>query len=287
MLRSMKELENYAIRATDGTIGHVKDFYFDDESWVVRYFVVDTGAWLSHRKVLISPIAIGHPNWVERVLYASLTTEQVRNSPDIDTERPVSRQHEMTHLRYYGYPYYWGGTGLWGGVDDPSMMLMTGYDGFVPTPRSQPTEAEEKAWASAEAARRETDDPHLRSCNAVTGYHVEATDGGIGHVQGMLVDEDNWAIRYLVVDTSNWWLGHQVLVAAQSIQDVSWSEETVSVNLTRQAVKDAPPYDAEALDRNLETNVPERYGLSGHWATEAEPDGSHPDAEATTVNVRR
>ena len=287
MLRSMKELENYAIRATDGTIGHVKDFYFDDESWVVRYFVVDTGAWLSHRKVLISPIAIGHPNWVERVLYASLTTEQVRNSPDIDTERPVSRQHEMSHLRYYGYPYYWGGTGLWGGVDDPSMMLMTGYDGFVPTPRSQPTEAEEKAWASAEAALHETDDPHLRSCKAVTGYHVEATDGGIGHVQGMLVDEDSWAIRYLVVDTSNWWLGHQVLVAAQSIQDVSWSEETVSVNLTRQAVKDAPPYDAEALDRNLETNAPERYGLSGHWATEAEPDGSHPEAEATTVNVRR
>ena len=286
MLRSMNDLANYAIRATDGTIGHVKDFYFDDESWVVRYFVVDTGAWLSHRKVLISPIAIGHPNWVERVLYASLTTEQVRNSPDIDTERPVSRQHEMTHLRYYGYPYYWGGTGLWGGVDDPSMMLMTGYDGFVPTPRSQPTEAE-KAWASAEAALHETDDPHLRSCNAVTGYHVEATDGGIGHVQGMLVDEDNWAIRYLVVDTSNWWLGHQVLVAAQSIQDVSWSEETVSVNLTRQAVKDAPPYDAEALDRNLETNAPERYGLSGHWAAEAEPDGSHPDAEATTVNVRR
>jgi hypothetical protein len=254
----MKELEGYAIRAIDGAIGHVQDFYFDDESWVIRYFVVDTGSWLSGRKVLISPIAIGHPNWSERALSVSLTKAQVEDSPDIDTELPVSRQHEIRHLRHYGYPYYWGGTGLWGEVDDPSMMLMTGYDGFVPTPQAPPTEAEE-AYASVEAARHQNDDPHLRSCKVITGYHIEAKDGGIGHVQGMLIDEDSWAIRYLVVDTSNWWLGHQVLIAPQSIQNVSSREETVSVNLTRHAVKESLPYDAEALDRALETNVAERY----------------------------
>jgi hypothetical protein len=258
MLRSMKGLKGYAIRAIDGMIGHVQDFYFDDESWVIRYFVVDTGSWLSGRKVLISPIAIGHPNWSDRALSVSLTKAQVEDSPDIDTELPVSRQHEIRHLRHYGYPYYWGGTGLWGGVDDPSMMLMTGYDGFVPTPQAPPTEAEED-YASVEAARHQNDDPHLRSCKVITGYHIEAKDGGIGHVQGMLIDEDSWAIRYLVVDTSNWWLGHQVLIAPQSVQNVSWLEETVSVDLTRQAVKESPPYDAEALDRILETNVAERY----------------------------
>jgi hypothetical protein len=138
------------------------------------------------------------------------------------------------------------------------MMLMTGYDGFVPTPQAPPTEAEE-AYASVEAARHQNDDPHLRSCKVITGYHIEAKDGGIGHVQGMLIDEDSWAIRYLVVDTSNWWLGHQVLIAPQSVQNVSWLEETVSVDLTRQAGKESPPYDAEALDRILETNVAERY----------------------------
>src|SRR5665213_1095286 len=106
MLRSMKDLENYAIGATDGTIGHVKDFYFDDKAWVIRYLVVDAGAWLSNRQVLISPIAIGHPNWAEKILPVSITKEQVRNSPDIDTQKPVSRQHEMDHLSYYGYPYY-------------------------------------------------------------------------------------------------------------------------------------------------------------------------------------
>jgi hypothetical protein len=114
MLRSMKDLENYAIRATDGIIGHVKDFYFDDGTWVVRYLVVETGSWLSSRKVLISPMAIGHPEWTGRVLPVSITKEQVKNSPDIDTDRPVSRQHERQYLEYYGYPFYWGGAGLWG-----------------------------------------------------------------------------------------------------------------------------------------------------------------------------
>lgn len=289
MLRNMKELEGYAIRATDGTIGHVKDFYFDDEAWVIRYFVVDTGAWLSSRKVLISPIAIGHPNWTERVLSVSLTQEQVRNSPDIDTEKPVSRQHEKGYLTYYGYPYYWGGAGLWGATDDPSMMLMTGYDGFVPAPRTAQREAE-KAYARAEAARHENDDPHLRSFHAITGYHIEATDGGIGHVQGMLVDEDNWAVRYIVVDTSNWWLGHQVLIAPQWIESVSWQEETVSVNLTRQAVKDAPPFDSKApLDRIRESDIHEHYERSGYRAPEGKGQGDVPRAQATSgaVDVRR
>ena len=121
MLRSMKNLEDYAIRATDGIIGHVKDFYFDDEAWVIRYLVVDTGTWLSSRKVLISPISIGHPDWTDRVLPVSITKEQVKNSPDIDTQKPVSRQHEIQYLGYYGYPYYWGGAGLWGEGIDPSM----------------------------------------------------------------------------------------------------------------------------------------------------------------------
>ena len=181
MLRSMNDLEGYAIRATDGTIGHVKDFYFDDEAWVIRYLVVDTGNWLSSRKVLISPIAIGHPNWAEKVLPVSITKEQVKNSPDIDTEKPVSRQHEIRYLGYYDYPYYWGGAGLWGAGAYPGMM-MTGYAGFASTPRAVRPDAEE-AYARAEAARHQDDDPHLRSCNAVMSYHIQATDGEIGHVQ--------------------------------------------------------------------------------------------------------
>ena len=113
----------------------MKDFYFDDLAWVVRYLVVETGSWLSSRKVLISPIAIGHPDWAERVLPVSITKEQVKNSPDIDTDKPVSRQHEMQYLGYYGYPSYWGGAGLWGSGAYPGAML-TGVGYADPAPNT-------------------------------------------------------------------------------------------------------------------------------------------------------
>ncbi|BBP04990.1 hypothetical protein TPL01_25810 [Sulfuriferula plumbiphila] len=276
MLRSMNDLEDYAIRATDGTIGHVKDFYFDDEAWVIRYLVVDTGTWLSSRKVLISPIAIGHPNWTEKLLPVSITKEQVKNSPAIDTEKPVSRQHEIEYLGYYGYPLYWGGAMPWGGGIYPNMM-MPGYAGFVSTPHAERPEVEE-SHARTDAARHQDDDPHLRRCKTVMTYHIQATDGDIGHVQGLLVDEETWSIRYMIVNTSNWWLGHQVLIAPQWIQDVSWPDATVSINLTRQAVKDAPPYDSAAqLDREQEMGIYKHYGLVGYWATQAKSESAIPD----------
>jgi hypothetical protein len=106
MLRSMSDLEDYAIQATDGPIGRIRDFYFDDAAWVIRYLVVESGGWLSSRKVLISPIAIGRPNWTDKILPVSITKQQVRNSPDIDADKPVSRQHEIEYFEYYNYPQW-------------------------------------------------------------------------------------------------------------------------------------------------------------------------------------
>jgi sporulation protein YlmC with PRC-barrel domain len=267
MLRSVQELHGYAIRATDGIIGHVKDIYFDDQKWVVRYFVVETGSWLSSRKVLISPIAIGKPNWAERVLPASITKEQVKNSPDIDADKPVSRQHEMQYLAYYGYPYYWGGPGLWASAYPGGMLTGVGYDG---SGADYLVAQADHARAEAAAQRPEDrSDPYLRSCNALLRYHIEATDGGMGQVQGLLVDEETWAIRYLIVETSNWWFGHQVLIAPQWIEEMSWPDATITVNLTRQAVKDAPPYDSSVpLDRDQELRLHQHHGRDGYWAEE-------------------
>ncbi len=266
MLRSVKDLEGYAVGATDGTIGHVKDFYFDDQAWVVRYLVVEAGAWLASRKVLISPIAIGSPDWAQRLLPVGMTKEQVRDSPDIDTEKPVSRQHEIEYSRYYSYPYYWGGAGYWGGGMYPNLMI-PGYGGYG-SPQAIRSE-EQGAYARAEEERR-TEDPHLRSTRAVIKYHVHASDGDIGHVDGMLVDDATWAVRYLIVNTSNWWQGHQVLIAPQWIDDVSWSGSKVSVKLTRQAIKDSPAYDpSSAPDRAHEAGLHEHYGRTGYWAEDA------------------
>lgn len=268
MLRSVKGLENHAISATDGTIGHVKDFYFDDDAWVVRYLVVNAGSWLSSRMVLISPIAVQEANWADRTLSVSITKDQVKNSPDIDTDKPVSRQHEVQYLGYYGYPNYWGGGGMWGEGLYPYAMA-PGYAGYTGEDRAE-REREEAGYVRAEEARHRNDDPHLRSCNAVTGYHLHASDGEIGHVAGFLVDDNTWAIRYLIIDTSNWWLGHKVLVAPPWITGVHWADKTVSVDLTRDAIQTAPHYDAGVgVGREQEERLYGHYRRGGYWANDA------------------
>ena len=232
MLRSTNDLIDCTISATDGLIGRVRDCYFDDQTWGVRYLVVDTGTWLSSRKVLIPPSTIVTPNWAKQLLSVRMTRQQVEDSPNIDTDRPVSRQHERTLLKHYDYPCYWNGS----------------------------------APLNASAAIH--DDQHLRSSEAIANYHIHATDGQLGRVACLLFDE-NWKIRYLVANTSDWWLGHQVLIAPQWIADVSWDDRTVAVRLTRDAVKTSPPYRARAqLNRDEEIRLHSHYRLPGYWASE-------------------
>ena len=286
MLREVKDMVGFTIAATDGDIGHVRDFYFDDEAWVIRYLIVETGTWLPNRKVLVSPMALRHPNREANSFPARLIREQVRNSPSINTDRPVSRQHELQFYSYYGYPYYWGSGGSWGAGYYPGAMLTgAGYGGGS---GSEYLAAQmEKERLAREVDQREDDDPHLRSCKEVTGYHIEAVDGEIGHVQGLLIDEDSWAIRYLIVNTSNWWLGHQVLVAPEWITDVSWLDRKVMIDLTRQAIQDAPPYDPALLpDRPQETLVYEHYGRDGYWHRET-LTSSAPRIDSSDAQLQR
>ena len=263
MLRNTNDLKNFAIHATDGGIGHVKDVYFDDDAWVLRYFVVETGSWLSSRKVLVSPFAVQEPDWEGKTLPVSSTMAQIENSPDIDTDKPVSRQNEEQYSGYYGYPYYWGGQGLWG----EGMYPYSVVPNYVTNrPDWAERQREDEAALSAERARHRHDDPHLRSCDDVVGYHVQATDGEVGHIAGFLVDEVTWAIRYLVVDTSNWWMGNKVLIAPTWISGVHWSNETVSVDLSREALQASPVYDSDAvLDRAWELRLHAHYSRIGYW----------------------
>ncbi len=264
MLRTLKDLESAEISATDGNIGDIKDFYFDDHEWVVRYLVVDAGTWLTSRKVLISPRAIHHPDWSQHLLPVSLTKEQVKNSPSIDTDKPVSRQYEIDYSGYYGYPHYWGGYGIWGDDMVPYGMLAEYPES---TSMRAQREAAEKEFASIQRARHRNDDPNLRSCKEVIGYHIHASDGDIGHVEGLLIDEKTWSIRYMVVNTSNWWLGRTVLIAPPWVDNVRWADRTVRITMTRDAIKGAPHYDAsEELNRNLEMGLYEYYGMPGYWS---------------------
>lgn len=262
MLRNLRDLHGYALRATDGDVGKVEDFYFDDDRWVVRYLVIETGTWLSSRQVLISPMSLGVADHAEKVVPVSITREQVRNSPDIDTDKPVSRQHESDYLGYYGYPVYWDSIGIWGTGSMPGLMVPE--SGLAPVGGTV-LEAD-RAMAADHAARHRNDDPHLRSCKSVTGYHIKAQDGEIGHVQEWIVDEQSWQIRYIVVDTSNWWMGHQVLVAPQWIEEVSWSDQVVSVKMSRDAIRNAPAWDSSLPpDRNQEVEIYRHYDRTGYW----------------------
>jgi hypothetical protein len=268
MLRNSSDLDNFAIRATDGEIGKVKDMYFDDDAWVMRYFVVDTGSWLSSRKVLVSPMSVQQPDWKDKTLPVSITKAQVSKSPKVDTDKPVSRQHEEQYLDFYGYGNYWEGEGIWG---ESMYPYSTAPQHLRERPDWVERQREDEATLDAERIRQRSTNPHLRSCEAVVDYKVQATDGEIGHVAGFLVDEASWAIRYLIVDTSNWWMGHKVLVAPGWITGVHWSNKTVTADLSRDAIKASPPYDAKALlDRQWEDKLYQHYGRTGYWTrTEA------------------
>jgi hypothetical protein len=256
MLRNTSHLKGLVIRATDGELGTVDQFYFDDDSWAIRYLTIETGGWLNGRSVLISPYSILSLDWEAKRLDVALTKKQVENSPNIDTHLPVSRQQEAGYLGYYGYPYYWSGPFMWGPAYYPSGLA-------VPTAASQ--------IARPDTNGRESMDSHLRSTEAVTGYHIEAADGEIGHVNGFVVDDEAWAIRYIEVATKNWWPGKDVLVSPAWIERVSWAESKVYTGLSREAIKSGPEYiESRSITREYENELYLHYGRPPYWLHEAE-----------------
>lgn len=259
MLRNASSITGYAIMASDGHLGTVSDFLFDDQSWLVRWLVVETGSWLSGRKVLLPAFALGHLDSERREFSVRLTMQQVKDSPNIDTERPVSRQMETGIYDYYGWSPYWSPGLLMGGYG-----YGYGYGGGAMTPL--PSLGSSRREEDILAAQRSDDDLHLRSTQAVTGYHIHAKDGEIGHVDDFLFEEADWSIHYLVVDTRNWWAGKRILVSPRSVLDIDWTDNLVNLNVDRQNVKDAPEYDASvAVDRAYEKRFHTYYdGIGGN-----------------------
>ncbi len=253
MLREAKAFQGFQLRAQDGDIGKAREFYFDDQFWTVRYLVADTGGWLSGRRVLISPYTLYRANEAEKVIPVNLTKKQIEESPSLDSDQPVSRQYETQYYGYYGWPLYWGGGSAWGATSYPYAMAGSP---FLMRDRE----------ASKETTRREAAwDPNLRSTGDVNGHHIQALDGEIGHVEDFIIDDETWAIRYLVVDTRNWWVGKHVLVSPKWIERVSWDESKVFVNLSRDIIKSSPEYTSESLSREYEAALHRHYKRPGYW----------------------
>jgi hypothetical protein len=229
MLQSTKQLYGNHLGASDGEIGHAKDFYFDDKSWAVRYVVVDTGSWLPGRQVLISPRAFRGFHQTGKILSVNLSRKQVEDSPAIESHKPVSRQYEEEYHRYYGWPFYWEGDGLWGRSEFPILSA---------PPKTMP----QKKTIAANR-KHEHADVHLRSAQAVNGYHIKANDGIIGHVCDFMMDDKNWAICQLVIKTGHRFTGKEVQIPVSKVDRISYEDSTVFVNLTMQAVEQSSVHD--------------------------------------------
>ncbi|MGD0104351.1 MAG: PRC-barrel domain-containing protein [Rhodopila sp.] len=240
MLLVESALKGYLVEADDGSIGSVHDCLFDDRNWKLRWLVVDTRMWLTGRKVLIHPSVFGRPDIDHLRLPVHLTKAQIGSSPEISFDLPVSEQMEKHIYGYYGWDPEWGGGGYFASypaladgeaevLDRPCSEYKTGLDGG---------------------------DPNLRSMAAVNGYHVEATDGSIGHIESFILDDVTWDVRYLVVDTRNWWFGQHVLISPLAVRHINWTERNVRLNLTRDRVKNSPPWKPlDLIDKSYQERL--------------------------------
>lgn len=230
MLHSIKQLYGNKLGAIDGEIGHVKDLYFDDQSWAVRYLVAETGSWLTERQVLISPRAFSSLYQPGKLILVNLTRKQIEDCPPIEAHKPVSRQYEEDYHRYYGWPYYWEGSGLWG---------MNSFPILDPLLDNPPVPSD----VVSESKKLDRPDAHLRSTLAVTGYNLRTGEGTMGHICDFLVDDKSWAICQLVVKTGNRLSGKDVLVPVKNVYRLSYDESMVFADLTGEtAAERSAPY---------------------------------------------
>ena len=240
MLWEASVVAGYRLAGLDAEIGSVRDFYFDDQSWVIRYLIADTGNWLTGIHISIARAALIEVDGGERHISVDMTREQIERSPVLSSQAPVSEQLEAVSFGIYGSPEM--------GPDKP---------------------------VRGPAVRGMRRDPHLRSTHHVRGYHVQAVDGDIGVVSDFIIDDATWAIRYLVIDTQNWLEGRHVLISPQWIERVSWSTSSVLVSLSRAAIEQSPEDPGGSLrTREYETRLHEHYDRRGYWLDEPVTKGT-------------
>ncbi len=241
MLHQLDTLLRLPIEASDGDIGRCRDFLFDDRDWLVRYLVVDTGKWLPGTRVLVPSPLIEEVDLLKERVPVKLTREQVRQSPPLDTHAPVSRQYEIQLADHYQTLYWWVGPGSYGGFPTPATVSAK--------PRSKGMDLSEP------------DEPHLRSYREVRGYGIQAADGSVGHLEGLLVDDDDWSLPFLVVDTRNWLPGRKVVLSRRRAAGISWHERSIRLNRTRAEVEAAPDIELDRpVDPELASLLRDRYG---------------------------
>jgi uncharacterized protein YrrD len=229
MLLNVSSLMNARVDANDGDVGKVVDIFFDDQRWAARYMVVETGGWLKSKRVLVSPASLIRAKGEIGVVHANLSREQIRHCPDVDIDKPVSRHYEIAHAKHYGYPGYWDGLQLWGPMAYPGAVGVACLPHATITPETQREKVDREL--------KEAEQSHLRSCKEILGYRVGARDGDAGDVDDLAIDDETWAIHYMVVDTKRWWPGGQVLIASSAVEALNHDGKVVKVHMARDAAR--------------------------------------------------
>ncbi|MBD3237996.1 MAG: PRC-barrel domain containing protein [Candidatus Eisenbacteria bacterium] len=251
MLRNVNPLIGYTLQAEDGPLGKVDDLLFTDADWILRYLVVDTGDWLVERKIIIPCGMLGQPRWEAKVFPVALTKQQVQDSPPLDADAPVSRQHENRLLNYLSIHPYWTGEAMGGGF---------------PAGRREDQGPLGEIQPEREPSESECPGGNLRSCDEVSGYRMGARDGDIGHLDDFLIDDYSWTIRYLIVATRNWLPGRKVLIAPSWVSEIEWDSGRVRVDLTRESIQESPEYDPdEVVTRDYEERLFAHHRRPPYW----------------------
>lgn len=254
MLRSLKDIEGYKVGATDGDIGHVKGFYFDDHHWTIRYLQVDTsGFWEAPNLVLISPAAFRQVEWATRRFHLAMSCDKVKRSPSFPMEGSPTRSYELDYYRYFNWPHYWGRSSAWGDWKTPQLMA---------------------AGASSHPSQEGgVDNANLRKVGDVVGCRIEGTDDELGKVEDFIVDDSTWAVRYVVVDTGNWWSGKSVILASHWIERIEEKQGQVFVNMTRETIRNSPEWKPDQpVNREYEARLFDYYGRPTYWTDEKNSD---------------
>jgi len=249
MLKLASKIRTDRVAASDGLLGVVNDVLFDDQTWALRWLVLDTGDVLPGRKVLLPPSALGHVDDEAHTLKVRLSKQEIKDSPDIDTDAPVSRRMESSLYAFYGWNPYWNTYAFMGDYGLAAAVS--------PSPVGAPRPGDQDGLDAGKAEG----DIHLRSLHEINGYHMVARDGSLGHVRDALINDHDWSVRYLVVETGSWWSGHRVLISPRSVTSVNWSDRAIDLDIDQKTVRESPPYhDGMTVDRAYGERHRDHYG---------------------------
>ncbi|PAV29819.1 hypothetical protein CIL05_10675 [Virgibacillus profundi] len=214
-------LKTYNIHASDGEMGKVKDLYFDDKRWAIRYAIIDTRKWLPGRRVLLSPSSFLTLNEADKFLEVEFDKETVRNSPSIPDETLITQDVENSLVGYYGWTKYWTGNMLWGPNESPMTAYKNHEEALL---QEQPVDSHR--------------DYDLRSEDETIGFKVHADNGKIGTIADMIYDDQKWKIQYIIVQSSDHPVEEEYFVfPTEDIESADWFEHDLYVKKSLEEVK--------------------------------------------------